>query len=80
MDNTYELQRQNGTLTSIRIKDHAYDLIEFTIKQYLKDGDKEIVNNAYTTFYSSQEFKDFFETIVNDMKVRFDNGQPIEHV
>ncbi len=74
MDKTYELYRNDGLLTSIKVKDHAYDLIEFTITQYLKTGEKEIVNNAYTTFYTSREMKEFFEPIINDLKVRFNDA------
>lgn len=75
MDNTYELYRNGGLMTTVHIKDHTYDVVEFTIKQYLKEGDKEIVNNAYTTFYSSRELKEFFTPILNDLKARFDNEQ-----
>ena len=74
MDNTYEIYRNGGLLTTIKIKDHAYDVVEFTIKQYLKEDDKEIVNNSYTNFYTSRELKEFFTPIINDLKVRFDNA------
>lgn len=75
MDNTYELGRGGG-LTTVKIKDHAYDVVEFTITKYLKDENgKEIVNSGYTTFFSNKEFEAFFAPIVNDLKVRFDNEQ-----
>lgn len=78
MDKIYELSRNGGLLTTVHIKDQAYDLVEFTIKQYLKDGDKEIVNNAYTTFYTSQEMKEFFTPIINDLKARFEDANSIQ--
>ena len=75
MDKTYEIGRGGG-ITTIKIKDLPYDVVEFTITKYLKDEDnKEIVNTGYTTFFSKKEFKDFFEPIINDMKVKFDNDQ-----
>lgn len=75
MDNTYEIGRGGG-LTTVKIKDHSYDVVEFTITKYLADDSgKEIINSAYTTFFTNKEFKDFFEPIVNDLKVRFDNAE-----
>lgn len=75
MDNTYEIGRGGG-LTTVKIKDHAYDVVEFTIKKYLQDEQgKEIVNSGYTTFFSQREFKEFFTPIANDLKVRFENEQ-----
>jgi len=74
MDNTYELGRDGG-LTTVKIKDHAYDVVEFTITKYLADDKgREIVNSGYTTFFSNKEFLDFFSPMVNDLKVRFDNA------
>lgn len=74
MDNTYELGREGG-LTTVKIKDHAYDVVEFTITKYLADDKgREIVNSGYTTFFSNKEFLDFFSPMVNDLKVRFDNA------
>lgn len=74
MDNTYEIGRGGG-LTTIKIKDHPYDVVEFTITKYLKDEcGTEIVNSGYTTFFSNKEFNEFFTPIVNDLKVRLDNA------
>ncbi len=74
MDNTYEIGR-GGALTTIKIKDHSYDVVEFTITKYLADErGNEIVNSGYTTFFSNKEFADFFTPIVNDLKARFDNA------
>jgi hypothetical protein len=73
MDRTYEIGRSGG-LTTVKIKDHNYDVVEFTIKKYLKDEQgREIVNSGYTTFFSNKEFLEFFTPIVNDLKVRFEN-------
>ena len=74
MDNTYELGR-NGGLTTIKIKDHSYDVVEFSITKYLVDEKgTEIVNSGYTTFFSNKEFTEFFTPIVNDLKARIDNA------
>jgi len=75
MDKTYQLGRGGG-LTTIKIKDHAYDVVEFTITKYLQDDKgREIVNSGYTTFFSSREFLEFFTPIVNDLKVRFEHAE-----
>lgn len=75
MDNTYEIGRGGG-LTAIKIKDHAYDVVEFTVTKYLKDENgKEIVNSGYTTFFTPKEFREFFTPMINDLKARFDNEQ-----
>ena len=74
MDATYEIGRGGG-LTTFKIKDHAYDTVEFTIRKYLEDEKgKVIIDSGYTVFFSEREFKDFFAPIVNDLKVRFENG------
>ena len=74
MDNTYEIGKAGG-LTTIKIKDHKYDMVEFSVTKYFKDekGD-ELVNSGYTTFFSNKEFLEFFVPIVNDLKVRFENA------
>jgi hypothetical protein len=75
MDNTYELGRGGG-LTTVRIKDHPYDVVEFSITKYLKDEEgREIVNSGYTTFFSNKEFLEFFTPIVNDLKVRLEYAE-----
>lgn len=59
---------------SVVVKSHSYDLVEFTVKQvsFDKEG-KELTNSYHTTFYNKKEFKDFFQPLVNELKVRFDN-------
>lgn len=59
---------------TIKVKSHDYDLVEFTIKQIAYDNHgRELTNGGHTTFYSTKEFKDFFQPLVNELKVRFDN-------
>lgn len=75
MDKTYEIGRGGG-LTTVRIKDHSYDVVEFTVKKFLaseKEGQPPIVDSGYTVFFSQREFREFFSMIVNDLKERFDN-------
>jgi hypothetical protein len=75
MDKTYELFK-NGLLTTIKVKDHSYDLVEFTMKKKLTNDDgKVLVDSGYTMFFSNREFKEFWEPIINDMKVRIENDQ-----
>jgi hypothetical protein len=59
---------------SVTVKSIPYDLVEFTMKQtsYTEDG-KVLTDGGYTTFYSTKEFKDFFQPLINELKVRFDN-------
>lgn len=74
MDNTYEIGRGGG-LTTIKIKDHPYDVIEFTVIKYFKDErGSELINNGYTTFFSKKEFNEFFTPIVNDLKARLNDA------
>lgn len=78
MDNTYELCKQ-GLTTTLVVKDHAYDIVEFTLRKKLIDNDgKVIVDSRYEMFLSSKEFKDFFQPLIDDMKVRFDNADSIQ--
>lgn len=74
MDLEYELHREGLTRT-IKIKTHSYDLIEFTIKQKLLDEQgKEVINSGHTSFFQTKEFVEFFGPIIDEMKVRLDNG------
>ena len=77
MDSTYELSR-NGLLTTLVIKDHDYDVVEFSVTKKLVNLDgKVIVDSTNQMFFSNREFKDFFEPIINDLKVRFDDANSI---
>lgn len=65
---------RGGLLKTIKIKEHKYDLVEFTITSKLTDEEtgKVIVDNAHTTFLDTREFREFFGTFINDMKVKLD--------
>lgn len=71
-----ELYR-DGLHKTILVKELPYDIIEFTITQKLTDTQtgKVITDTGYTTFYSSKEFKDFLEPLLNELKERFANDQ-----
>lgn len=74
MDLEYEIHREGLTRT-VKIKSHAYDLIEFTIRQKLmSETGKELCNSGHTSFFETKEFVEFFGPIINEMKVRLDNG------
>lgn len=73
MDNIYELNK-NGLTTTLTIKDHDYDVVEFTLeKNLVNENGKVIVDSRYKMFFSNREFKDFFQPVINDLKVRFEN-------
>lgn len=77
MDNTYELGR-NGLLTTLVIKDHDYDVVEYSVtKRLIDESGKVIVDSNNQMFFSNREFKDFFEPIINDLKVRFDDANSV---
>lgn len=78
MDKTYEIGRGGG-LTTFKIKDHAYDTVEFTIAKYLEDEKgKVIIDSGYTVFFSDREFREFFKPIVDDLKVRVENANSVQ--
>lgn len=73
MNNTYELSKQ-GLTTTLTVKDHDYDVVEFTFKKKLVDEKgKVLIDSKYEMFFSNREIKDFLEPLVNDLKVRFEN-------
>lgn len=73
MNNTYELSKQ-GLTTTLTVKDHDYDVVEFTFRKKLVDEKgKVLIDSKYEMFFSNREIKDFLEPLVNDMKVRFEN-------
>jgi hypothetical protein len=80
MDLEYELHREGLTRT-IKIKQHnsktSYETIEFTIKNTLVDAKgKVVLEGGHTSFFEPREFKEFFEPIINELKVRLDNDIP----
>lgn len=73
MNNTYELSKQ-GLTTTLTVKDHDYDVVEFTFRKKLVDEKgKVLIDSKYEMFFSNREFQDFLQPLVNDLKVRFDN-------
>jgi hypothetical protein len=65
---------------SVTVKSIPYDLVEFTIKQKcFGDDGKIITDSGYTTFYSTKEFKDFFQPLINELKARFDETDSIQN-
>ena len=78
LNKVYEFGRSDGLLKTIIIKEHnvgtSYATVEFTIKNKLtNENGKVIIDNGHTSFFEPREFKDFFEPIINDLKVRFEN-------
>lgn len=69
-----------GLLKTVKVKEHKYDLIEFTITSKLTDEQtgKVIVDNGHTSFFNTKEFKEFFGPIVNELKVRIENADSIQ--
>ena len=46
MDKTYQLGKSGGGVTSVKIKDHTYDVVEFTVGKYVEGDDgKAIVDS-----------------------------------
>ena len=77
MNSTYELSR-NGLLTTLVIKDHNYDVVEYSItKKLIDENGKVIVDSTNQMFFSNREFEDFFKPIINDLKVRFENANSV---
>ena len=70
-----------GLLKTIKVKEHKYDLVEFTITSKLTDEEtgKVIIDSGHTSFFSHREFRDFFGPIFNDMKVRLDNADSVQN-
>jgi hypothetical protein len=79
MNQTYELYRSSGLMTSLKIKDHAYDIIEMTLaKKLTDDNGKTIVDSKYQMFFTEREFREFLLPFVNDMKARIENANSVQ--
>jgi hypothetical protein len=83
LNKVYEFGRSDGLLKTVVIKEHnlntSYATIEFTIKNKLTDENgKVIIDSGHTSFFEPREFRDFFEPIINDLKVRFDDANSIQ--
>lgn len=71
----YEFFKE-GLHKKIVIKDHLYDLVEFTIHQKLIDENgKVLIDSKQDSYFTNREFKEFFTPLVNDLKVRFENEE-----
>jgi hypothetical protein len=64
-----------GLLKKIVIKEHKYDLIEFTIKSKLTDEvtGEIITESGHTSFFDTREFVEFFTPFINHMKENLHN-------
>lgn len=72
--NYESILKQGDLVTILTIKQINYDMVEVTFKRDMKtDNGKTIVDNRYTMFYTTKEFKDFFLPLIDELKVRFDN-------
>ena len=83
LNKVYEFGRSDGLLKTVIVKEHnkgtSYETVEFTIKNKLTDQNgKVIIDSGHTSFFEPREFRDFFEPIINDLKVRFDNANSIQ--
>lgn len=64
-----------GLLTTITLKEHDRDLIEFTIKRLLKDNNKELVNSNTSMFFTKKELTNFLIPLMQYLKENLDNEQ-----
>jgi len=79
LDTTIELFKA-GLYTTIVVKEHEYDAIEFTIRKFMRDEQgREMVNSHMTSFFTPREFKDFLQPLLNDLKVRFENADSVQN-
>lgn len=77
MNLNYEAEfYRGGLLKTVKVKEHKYDLVEFTITSKLTDEEtgKVIIDTGHTSFFDTREFREFFGPIVNDLKARLDNA------
>lgn len=69
---------RGGLLKTVKVKEHMYDLVEFTVTTKLTDEEtgKVVTESGHTSFFETREFREFFGPIVNDLKERIENGNP----
>ena len=80
MKNSYEIFK-GGLLTRIEINDlEVGDLVQFKIHRELKDEatGKEIINSTQDFYFTPGELKNFFQPIINDLYVRFENANSVQ--
>ena len=74
MNYEWEIFRE-GLTKKLTVKEVAYGNIEVTYGHRLvSDKGEEIIDSKIQTFYTPQEFVDFFGPIVNTLKKDIDNG------
>jgi hypothetical protein len=66
---------RNGLLKKIIIKEHQYDLVEFTMTSKLTDEStgKVIIDTGHTAFFETREFVEFFTPFINHMREKLHN-------
>ena len=69
---------RGGLLKKVVIKEHKYDLVEFTITSKLTDEEtgKVITESGHTSFFDTREFVEFFTPFINHMKEKLHNDIP----
>jgi hypothetical protein len=66
---------RGGLLKKVIIKEHKYDLVEFTITSKLTDesSGRIITESNHTSFFETREFVEFFTPFINHMKENLNN-------
>ena len=80
MRNTYEMFK-GGLLTQIEINDlEVGDLVQLRFHRELRDesSGKEIINTTQEFYFTPSELKNFFQPIINDLYVRFENADSVQ--
>jgi hypothetical protein len=74
---------RGGLLKKVVIKEHKYDLVEFTITSKLTDEStgRVITESGHTSFFETREFVEFFTPFINHMKEKIhnDNANDIQN-
>ena len=79
MKNSYEIFK-GGLLTRIEINDVDVggDVQVKFHRRLTDDKGKDIINSSYEFFFTPRELRDFFQPIVDDLKVRFENADSVQ--
>jgi hypothetical protein len=74
---------RGGLLKKVVIKEHKYDLVEFTITSKLTDEStgRVITESGHTSLFETREFMEFFTPFINHMKEKLhnDNANDIQN-
>jgi hypothetical protein len=76
MSLNYEIEfYRAGLLKKLVIKEHKYDLVEFTVTSKLTDEatGKVITDTGHTSFFETREFVEFITPFINHMKEKIHN-------